>query len=475
MISVEDYSIKFAAEAYGWDPKVISINTRKNLQWRCSVGHIWEKPPFTRKRSKANGCDYCLNRKLLVGFNDLATTHPRLASEAYGWNPAKVKFNSKKEVAWQCSLGHHWDSSPRIRTLSAHSRCLICVNQIVLPGFNDLATTHPEIASQAYGWDPTLVTAGSDAKRSWKCELGHIWPAPAYSRTGSEKTGCGVCHNRQLWVGFNDLATIHPTVAREAYGWDPGRVLFGSNTEVDWKCPIGHIWQGSPNARTSTTKMQCFYCSNKKRVLNGFNDLLTVYPEVASEAYGWDPSKVLFGTNANKAWKCKFGHSVWTTSVNLRTGFQKTGCPECSSGGGFRGTKPAHLYILKDKIEGEEIIQFGISNKISKRLATHANTGFVSKPLALIYSQNGNVIRVIERNIKAYMKHYEIPNCSQRGIRFDGSTESFLVKDMASEFSLKFEALVEGSGVRLCACCLDRDFRYGLGGDKRWELLSLLR
>ena len=31
----------------------------------------------------------------------------------------------------------------------------------VLTGFNDLATTHPELAMQAEGWDPTKVIAGT--------------------------------------------------------------------------------------------------------------------------------------------------------------------------------------------------------------------------------------------------------------------------------------------------------------------------
>jgi hypothetical protein len=28
-------------------------------------------------------------------------------------------------------------------------------------GFNDIASTHPEIAKQAYGWNPKKVIAGS--------------------------------------------------------------------------------------------------------------------------------------------------------------------------------------------------------------------------------------------------------------------------------------------------------------------------
>ena len=33
-------------------------------------------------------------------------------------------------------------------------------------GFNDLATTHPELAAQAVGWDPATITKGSSLKNN---------------------------------------------------------------------------------------------------------------------------------------------------------------------------------------------------------------------------------------------------------------------------------------------------------------------
>jgi hypothetical protein len=35
-----------------------------------------------------------------------------------------------------------------------------------LQGFNDLATTHPELAKEAFGWDPTKVSRGSAKKQN---------------------------------------------------------------------------------------------------------------------------------------------------------------------------------------------------------------------------------------------------------------------------------------------------------------------
>jgi len=42
----------------------------------------------------------------------------------------------------------------------------------LVPGVNDLATTHPDLAAQAL-FDPTSVEAESSRKVPWRCSLGH--------------------------------------------------------------------------------------------------------------------------------------------------------------------------------------------------------------------------------------------------------------------------------------------------------------
>jgi hypothetical protein len=61
----------------------------------------------------------------------------------------------------------------------------------VLVGFNDLATTNPELAEQADGWDPTTVVAFTNKRVAWKCEHGHKWKSFISSR--SQGIGCPGC------------------------------------------------------------------------------------------------------------------------------------------------------------------------------------------------------------------------------------------------------------------------------------------
>ncbi|HGY5549738.1 MAG TPA: zinc-ribbon domain-containing protein, partial [Prochlorococcus sp.] len=69
----------------------------------------------------------------------------------------------------------------------------------LVPGVNDLATLHPDVAAEADGWDPSTIHAGSNKKMPWKCEEGHTWNTTVVNRTG-RGDGCPYCSNRKLWV-----------------------------------------------------------------------------------------------------------------------------------------------------------------------------------------------------------------------------------------------------------------------------------
>ena len=70
---------------------------------------------------------------------------------------------------------------------------------------------------------------------------------------------------------------------------------------------------------------KCPYCSGKKAI-KGENDLQTLFPELAKQADGWDPSELLPQSNKKVGWKCDLGHR-WEASVDSR---RKTGCPYCA-------------------------------------------------------------------------------------------------------------------------------------------------
>lgn len=62
---------------------------------------------------------------------------------------------------------------------------------------------------------PQTVTYGSHKSAWWRCENGHEWKAAIYTRSAGAPLP--LLHRRKVLVGFNDLATQHPELARQ---WD---------------------------------------------------------------------------------------------------------------------------------------------------------------------------------------------------------------------------------------------------------------
>jgi hypothetical protein len=185
---------ELASEAHGWDPTTVTSGSNVRRPWVCRLSHVWEAT--VANRVKGTGCPYCNGKKVLAGFNDLATTNPELAAQACDWDPTTVTSGSDRVVEWRCDQGHQWQA--KVCTRNRGASCPYCAGKKVLAGFNDLATTHPELAEQAYHWDPTTVTAGSNKITTWRCELDHFWEASVNNR--SHGSGCPDCYQLRRQV-----------------------------------------------------------------------------------------------------------------------------------------------------------------------------------------------------------------------------------------------------------------------------------
>ena len=178
-------------EGYDIETEKIAEGSNKKVWWTCDKGHKWQAV------TNDKGCPYCSNKKIKVGYNDLATTHPKLLEE---WNyekneinPTKVMDRSYKKVWWKCSEGHSWVT--RIVDRTQGQGCPYCSGKKILAGYNDLATTNSELLEE---WDyekneikPTEVVAGSHKKVWWRCKKGHSWQSFIYNRTRG--FGCPYC------------------------------------------------------------------------------------------------------------------------------------------------------------------------------------------------------------------------------------------------------------------------------------------
>jgi hypothetical protein len=406
---------ELANEALGWDPSKFLAVSSKKVAWKCKEKHTWSASIQSRFLRNTK-CPTCSNKTIKPGFNDLATTHPDIAVEAFGWDPSTVSFGNGKTMKWRCSVGHEYKATVNNRVRG--NNCSICSNHIVLKDFNDLLTTHPDIAAEAFGWDPSTVIAGSDKVRTWKCKNGHTYPTKIHSKL-KNKESCPYCLNRKLYKGFNDLNTTHPEISLEAFKWDPSEYIYSSPTKKSWICKMNHVYDATIISRTHM-KSGCAYCSNKK-VLSGFNDIATTHPELAKQARGWDPSKYIARSNKILTWECDVGH-IWKASPGNRNALKyPTGCPTCSLTG-FDPNKDALLYLLYHP--EWQMLKIGITNSPERRINKHMNSQW--DVIETRGPMKGELARSWEASILSMLRANgaDLSNSKIAG-KFDGYSESW--------------------------------------------------
>ena len=219
--------------------------TGEILNWKCSTcGYEWQANGNNRVRG--GGCPCCSNKVVVPGINDMATTHPALASECLD-DPTKYIAGTRKRLEWKCSTcGYKWPAEGNKRVNGQGCPC--CSNKVVVPGINDMATTHPELAMDLVG-DPTKYTAGTNQMLDWKCSTcGYEWPAKGSGRVSSG-SGCPCCSNRIVVPGINDMATTHPKLAKECLS-DSTKYTAGTSVMLDWECSTcGHEWPATGDHR----------------------------------------------------------------------------------------------------------------------------------------------------------------------------------------------------------------------------------
>ena len=343
--------------------------------WKCKEGHEWKAPVLHRTVGK--NCPYCSGKRVMPGFNDLATKNPEVAAD---WNyekngdlsPHQITFGSGKKVWWICKkCGNEWQQTVSVRTKGegcpacGKTRGQIVRNRQIIEEKGSLQDNNPDVAAE---WDyeknapltPNDVSSGSHKKVWWTCKkCGHNYCATVESRKYGH--GCPKCKviehskrmkGRYLVPGVNDLKTLFPKIAEQ---WDynknddrPEDHTTGEQRQAFWICEQGHSYKRVISARTKQNQ-GCPYCSNHK-VLVGYNDLATLRPDVIDE---WDESNLIKPTEVTVSsgkvvnWKCKNCGFVYPARVadktytGPKTSYLKK-CPRCG------GKKEYQLSLLDE-------------------------------------------------------------------------------------------------------------------------------
>ena len=136
-----------------------------------------------------------------------------------------------------CNI-HNYDWSVLPHTLYEGRGCPHCSHSEV--GKNQ-TMSHDEFVSRVFDINPELTVVGtyvnSGVKVKMQCKNGHIW-SPLPQKILHDHQGCPYCAGNKIWIGYNDMWTTRPDIARLLKDPEDGyRYMYGSGKSVRFICP----------------------------------------------------------------------------------------------------------------------------------------------------------------------------------------------------------------------------------------------
>ena len=318
-------------------PDEVSPSSSKKMWWKCKeCGYSWKA--VVSNRTKGSGCPKCnlenvssfceqavfyyvkqlfpdaINGdKEMIGMElDIVIPSINKAIEYDGeaWHNSKRKFEIDNQKNFLCSERNIELIRIREPRIPKIDNCIVFVrtdstsesslNKVIIDILNYISP-HNNICVDVIK-DTPLIVAQYASKRH-ENSLSSVYP--------------------------NLVAEWHPTKNGEL---TPDHVSKGSSKKIWWICEYGHEWQMSISDR-GLRQQGCPYCSGK-RVLAGFNDLQSKFPQIAKEWHptkngGLMPDQVSKGSSKKIWWICEYGHE-WQDTPNHRC-LRNSGCPVCFS------------------------------------------------------------------------------------------------------------------------------------------------
>ncbi len=311
----------------GLTPADVTPNSNKKVWWKCNKGHEWQAT--ISSRNVGRGCPICTSER--------NTSFPEYAIMYYLIKYDLDVIHSYREKGYELDIyipsrkiaieydGGLWHKNRTKKDLEKNFKCKkdgIKLYRIRegLPPLNDSSVDYIVQKNQ------------KDLEKALEVIFSEI--IGVNIDIDLERDIITIENLREYTEKENSLLHSKPELSKE---WNyekngnlkPEHFSANSGKKVWWRCSKGHEWQATISSRN--TGHGCPYCAGK-RVLKGFNDLLTVNLIVAKE-WNYEKNSNLkpenFTANSNKKvwWKCSKGHEWLVTIANRNDGY---GCPYCS-------------------------------------------------------------------------------------------------------------------------------------------------
>lgn len=318
----------------------IAFDTSKKVLWTCPTCGEDYLYPVNERKIGDNSCPYCNHTKLKSGVNDLTITNPQLASEFSPRNDKKaneVGEWQKYEVFWICpTCGREYTRCIRDKTPD-DSDCPYCHGTKVLTGYNDLATTDPDLAvlySSKNDRPVSMVRKDSNSYVYWECPECHYVYAKRLNDKAPDNSDCPICSKRLAIEGLNSLQDEYPDLP---FIWSDKNekktteVTSLSSYKAIWVCPTCKHEFKAEVRRVVAGEIECPVCTGKVAIA-GYNSFADEHPDIPfiwSEKNDKKPTEVTSISFYDAIWYCPTCKQEFRREVRKMTvGVDE--CPICT-------------------------------------------------------------------------------------------------------------------------------------------------
>jgi hypothetical protein len=231
------------------------INSKTNLLWKCSKGHVWKARPCNIKTG--TWCPIC-SRKTPRRKPLTIEQMQKIAKSHGGKCLSNEYINARTKLLWECTKGHRWmQVSDKIKQ---GTWCLKCSSR------KSTINEMQKIAKVRGGECLSDVYVNAQSKLLWECAHGHRWEAAPNNITRGR--WCPVC--AATTRGKRQRLTIEmmESLARERNGKCLSDIYINNRTKLLWECYLGHKWWATPGkVRLGQWCSKCSKQSAKNKVV----------------------------------------------------------------------------------------------------------------------------------------------------------------------------------------------------------------
>jgi hypothetical protein len=442
-------------------------NNRTKLKWKCHHGHIWEAPADKIKMGR--WCPICasnISERICRIYFEIIFNKPfkkirpiwlkskrghRLELDGYN-NELKIAFEHHGDQHFSFNKFFYRDNSSFHKRIAYDKlkRRLCKINKVKLfeisqisysTNFKDLekqialeakrlkvklpnltnlnvplekiyyghkSELFDDLKSIAHGRNGKLLSKGylrCNSKLKWQCQKGHVWNAmPSSIKYGS---WCPYCAGN---TASKDIIPELQAIASRRGGLLVSKSYVDAKTKLEWQCAKSHVWRAVPGS--IKLGYWCPHCAGNRIWGNPLKEL----KQIARERGGECLSDTYVNSHSKMKWRCRIGHTWYTTAGNIRGNANKKGtwCPECAKPMmGLSKRLPLNDFKKLAESRGGKCLS-------TKYINSHTNLKWKCK--------NGHLWEATPGSIKSQRSW--CPYCARRAIDKDNETK--LLKQVAN-------------------------------------------